>query len=160
MGCDMTDPLTTLQDAVAARLRGWPFLCDVPVFTERLKDIRNEIEKALGTLAAEGKVGIFALVLTPVAKCGGCEVPGQPYFDDVTATVQIAENVTLNMGETGAQKPAPAVALAVAAALHVYYEAGKFSPLETKRIELVPDPNLVVYNVVFKTALPCPVIAT
>ena len=41
----MTDPLTTLQEAVTAKLRQVQFLCDVPVLNERLKDIDAEIQK-------------------------------------------------------------------------------------------------------------------
>ena len=154
----MTDPLTTLQQAVTDRLRQFPFLVDVPVFNERLKDIDSEIQKALGTLAGNGKVGIFALVLTPVAKVGGCETPGEPYFDDVDVVVQVAENVPLNTGAGGTQKTAPAVALAAAASLHLYFEQGKFGPLKTVAIKLVPDQNLLVYNVSFKTALNAPAV--
>ena len=149
----MKDPLTYLQQAIVTRLRAVPFLVDVPVFHERLKDVEAEIQKALGTIAGEGKAGIFALVLTPFAKAGGCEIPGQPYFDDVDLVVQIAENVLLNSGEQGTQKTAPAVALAIAAALHLHHEPGCFASLKTDLIKLVPHDSLVVYNISFKTAL-------
>lgn len=149
----MTDPFTTLQEAVTAKLRQVEFLCDVPVLNERLKDLNSEIDKALGTIASAGKAGIFAFVLTPVAKCGSCETPGQPYFDDVDVVVQVLENVLINMGAQGTQKPAPAVALAIAGALHLYYEERKFAPLKTGAIKLVAHPTLNVYNVSFKSAL-------
>lgn len=150
----MIDPLTTLQEAAAARLRGHSFFGDIPVLTERLQDIQSQIDKALGAIAGEGKNGIFALVLTPACKNGGCQTPGEPYFDDVDLTVEICENVTVNMSDTGTQKPAALVALFVAKILHLYGEAGKFSALNTKVIKLIPDKDLLAYHVDFKTALP------
>jgi hypothetical protein len=147
------DPLTTLQEAVAAKLREQSFFQDIPVLTERQQDIQGQIDKALGAIANEGKSGIFALVLTPSANTGGCQTPGEPYFDDVTLTVEIAENVTINMGATGTQKPAALVALMVAKTLHLYGVANQFSALDTKKISLIPDKDLLAYHVDFKTAL-------
>ncbi len=149
----MHDPLSALQEAVAAKLREQPFFCDVPVLTERLQDIQAQIDKALGTIANEGKSGIFALVLTPTCKTGGCQTPGEPYFDNVAVAVEIAENVTINSGATGTQKPATLVALAVAKVLHLYGVPREFSPLDTKLIKLVPNTDLLVYHVEFQCAL-------
>jgi len=141
---DSVGQLESLQDELATTLQKSEFFAPMPIITEKLQDIENEIARALGSLG-----GVCVIVVTPRARVGTPNLPG-PQFDDVDIVVRVIENVIVNQSATGTKIPASAVAEQVAANLHhVHTASGKI--ILCQQMGLVPDPDNLIYDVNFKT---------
>ena len=143
----MSSVLTTLQGATAKILAADKFFQRVEPLTENLGDINNQIKIALS------KLGVSVLVLTPGAEGESTNAPG-PILNPVNLVVAIFENVLLNRGERGTKVPAAEFAEYIAWLLHYPNHAATRQddfPLTFRRIRLVPDKTLLVYNVEFTT---------
>lgn len=137
--------LAEVQDSLSGLLKQSPFFARIPIFTEKLKDIENEIDTALGSLAG----GACVVVITPKATVTKPNLPG-PYFDDVVIVVRILENVLINQSPEGTQVPASALAEGVAHALHLQHTGGG-KIIICAGLSIVPDEANLIYDVTFKT---------
>lgn len=139
----MSSALTTLQETTVDTIESTTFFANVPVLHERMQNVQNLIAQAVNKLK-----GIAILVMTPV---GTNRTVGAPDVNlDVDLTCQVAEYVTLNNSSSGTQLPAALVAEQLAAHLHnTLWMTGK--TLVFRRLQLVPNKALIVYNVIFAT---------
>src|SRR6185312_11259883 len=98
--------LATIQQQCADRLLADPFFATVPVLTESIGDLDNEIAVALGPLGGEGgKSGLVVVIRTPTANVHFGNVFG-PFFDEIKIIARITENVTVNRDpDTGTNIP-------------------------------------------------------
>lgn len=150
--------LAQLREDAANKLRANPLLSGIEVFTERIGDIESKIEIALGSLK-----GICIIVLTPKANVSWPDSPG-PVFDDVNIVVRVVENVLVNQGDSGTKKPCSYIAEVVGSGptdeagasansgLHLFITSEN-KTLTCRSIGMVPDPDALIYDVIFKTAL-------
>jgi hypothetical protein len=147
--------LTSLQQQCADRLLADPFFANVPVLTERIRDIESEITAALGPLNGQGgKTGLVAIILTPTASVNFENVFG-PFFDDIKIVVRIVENVPVNQDpDTGTNISAADAAEKICALLHHFQPDSATGPVLAQRpgITLANDPNYLSYDCRFKTA--------
>src|ERR1700676_4623414 len=103
----MSSFLAQLQQQCADRLLSDPLFANVPVLTERIKDIESEIDRALGPFNERGgRNGLVAVLLTPTANVNFENVFG-PFFDEIKIVVRVIENVPVNQDPaTGSNIPA------------------------------------------------------
>lgn len=149
----MSSVLKAIQQMVADRLNADAYFVGppaIPVITENIGDIETAIQQAIAQL------GVCAIVVTPTANAAfpNCF---KPYFNDIKIVVRIVENVILNRGPSGIQKPASDVAEVVAALLHQYEPVGISESifLETPSITIAPTGGvgrLLSYDVRLRTA--------
>lgn len=150
-------PLTALQLDCERALKAVPYFGDIPVITERAKNLTNQIQLALGVIQGEGgKNGICCVVLTPRLKVSKPNIPG-PYFDQVVLTVLTVEDPLLNNESTGTRKPAADVALAVAAILHHHTSPeGLYGVINCTGVGLTSDQRFadyLLYSTDFETKI-------
>lgn len=141
--------LAIIQTAAAERLLSDDFFANIPVLTERLKDLGDMIDTALGEL------GICVIVVTPLFNVTYGNVPGA-YFDQVALVARVVENVTIN----GIANPDGPTALDVCERIAHLWQL--FTPhgtsqafvAKTPTIVLAPQKGkaLVAYDVYFTTA--------
>jgi hypothetical protein len=147
--------LTSLQQQCADRLLADPFFANVPVLTERVRDIESEIARALGPFNEQGgKTGLVAIILTPTASVNFENVFG-PFFDDIKIIVRVVENVPVNQDpNTGTNIPAADAAEKICSLLHHFQPDSATGPVLAQRpgITLANDPNHLSYDCRFKTA--------
>jgi hypothetical protein len=147
--------LTSLQQQCADRLLADPFFANVPVLTERIRDIESEIVRALGPLNEQGgKTGLVAILLTPTANVNFENLFG-PFFDDIRIVVRIIENVPINQdANTGTNIPAADAAEKICGLLHHFQPDSANGPILAQKpgITLGNDPNHLSYDCRFKTS--------
>jgi hypothetical protein len=125
------------QREVADRLGSDGYFEDIPVFTERKRDLESEVERALGTLKSKGgKMGLAVIVQGVV---------GSDKMSNVVAvhlslelSVLVLEDVKLNGGAEGTGKSCLDVAVRVMEVLKLYQAYGLGSPLMPLDPALVP----------------------
>jgi hypothetical protein len=142
--------LATIQDDLRKQAADSANLGDVPILTEQMQDIENEILRAIGPLTEQNaKSGVCIIVLTPRARASKPNLPG-PYFDNVRIVGRVVENVTVNQSGTGTKKPASQVAEYLANAWHrKILSNGKV--LVVTEISIVPDESNLIYDVLATT---------
>jgi hypothetical protein len=135
--------LHDLQQHYADELQADPYFGDIEVITERKGNIAKEIETEVA------KIGLCVVMLTPIANID-VGVSGQTYFDDIKLFARVYENVLVN--KTG--KAALDVAENIVRVLN-----NRESPLSSSTlvaanptISLGNDPDILSYDVLFKTA--------
>jgi hypothetical protein len=147
--------LSTIQSSVDSLLTADSFFTPnpedtdtppIPIITEAIGDITNEIDKALG------KLGLCAIVLTPsaLAPLAGAKM----FFEDISITVTVIENVLLkNSSLPTAAETAEAVAYCLHLARWQDSLTAKYNAIVCQGIELTPQPDegLLAYNIKFKT---------
>lgn len=147
--------LVSIQQQCADRILADPFFTNVPVLTERIKDLNAEIATALAPITgAGGKSGLAVVVLTPTANVHFENVFG-PFFDDIRITVRVIENVTVNQDAThGTNIPAAAAAEKICSLLHYFQPDSANGPVVSRRpgISLQDDPDNLVYLCRFRTS--------
>ena len=133
----MDSVLQGIQQDVVDRLLADPYFDNVPVLSEDLKDIENEIERAVK------KLGIVAIVLMPSATVGKMKDAPGPYWEHVKIILQVTEFVTANRSSTGTGKTNLAVCEHGVAILHRYQPTNLSEAIyaEDPTITLIPDPN-------------------
>ena len=139
----------TIQSEIKARLDAQEFFSDsaaatprpIPVLTEDLKDIGNQIQLGLARL------GLAVVVVLPAARSSNGEIPG-PLWDSIEIVVRVMENVVINRGATGIGVQNGLVCEAVAWHLHQFRPGNLGPAIWIRRIQLVPDPALLVRDVV------------
>ena len=139
-----TGQMATLQSQLAEKLQASLFFTDMPIITEKVQDIENEIDRALGSLG-----GVCVVIVTPRANVSHSNLPG-PQFDDVAIVVRIIENVLVNQSAAGTKIPASEVAEQVAANIHHMQTAAR-QTVRCQSMGLVADPDNLIYDVAFKT---------
>lgn len=112
---------TDLQNSIAARLARFPEFQGLRILTERAKDFRGDVDRALGGIHPDYKAGLFLLVGTPTTGIINRQSPG-PHLKIMVA-VTVSEHIIQNMGPNGSQYAAADCALDVLRAL------SGFSPL-------------------------------
>lgn len=113
----MSNSLVDIQQDAAGRVAGDEYFVDIPVITDRAKEIATEINKALGlTTKKGGKIGVCVIVRQPVASDTHNNAPGGPM--DVDVDFLVMENPVLNLSAGGTGKHA----LAVARRLHLLFK--------------------------------------
>ena len=135
--------LTEIRETFAAYLRDLDYFTSptqIPVFTEKLKTLENDLQKGLSNF------GISALVMTATGKHAQNQVPRQLRFEDVKVLVSAIESPKVNI-KSGVSASDLAEAIA-------WYGKG-FSPLGDagllfEGIELGEHPTQLVYHVIFK----------
>lgn len=149
----MDTSLTDLQADLVERLKSDEFFADIPVLDERKSDLASDIELALGTLTeAGGKLGICAVVLSPVANDELPDVVFGPL--EVELSVLVLENVLLNTGPTGTGKAALTVARRIHRILKHYRAVGLGQALVPAKQSIIPVDNPLAplaYEVRFAT---------
>jgi hypothetical protein len=129
--------LTTIQQAIADRLKTDRFFSDIPILTEKIGDIENEIQRQLGA------IGVVVIVITPTANVVYTAPPG-PYWHDIHVVVRVVENVVINQGQNGTKKPASDIAEIISAMIHLYQPPPPVSALyctPDHSLSLVADPS-------------------
>lgn len=151
---DAVASLVDVQEELVELLEADPYFADIPIFTQRKKNIENEIALALGTITekAAGKIGLCIVVVMPLAEMSYPNLPG--YFDKVPQVLRVLENVTLNT----IGKKAEDVAVHIVATIHgrfLYSEslnAGDPATVVVDKKAITigdePDKNLLSYDVV------------
>ncbi len=151
----MSSLLSQLQQECADRLQSDPLFANVPVLTERIKDIESEIERALGPLNEQGgKTGLVAILLTPTANVNFENVFG-PFFDEVKIVTRVVENVPVNQDpNTGTNIAAAELAEKICALLHHFQPDSATGPVVAQKptIALANDPNHLSYDCRFRTS--------
>ncbi len=149
------DPLTKLQVGSADILKSKPYFSDIPVISEKSKDIENEMSQALGVLTGSGgKNGIAVIIITPALVVDYPNKSG-PYFDSVDLRARVMENPMINQAPGGTQKPASEVAMMIAGYLHHEKINGSGECMNVQRVAVVADsffPDYLIYEVTLKTA--------
>lgn len=146
-------PATQLQADCQKHLAETPYFADVPVLYERVKDIENEISRALAPYEGQGGAsGVCVIILTPRLKVLHPNIPG-PCFEHVTIVARVLENVIVNQSDGGTKKPALAVALEVARHLHHYTRTGFYECINIEEVGMVADPEFLAYDVVGSTKI-------
>ena len=106
---------TDLQASAAARLARFPQFQGIQILTERAKDFRSDVERALGGIHPDFKAGLFLLVGTPTCGVVNRQSPG-PHLKIIVA-VTCSENIFQNSGPNGSGIAAADCALDVLRAL-------------------------------------------
>ena len=94
----------------------------VPILTEDVGDLENEVAKIAGQL------GLVLVVLTAVGTVNHPNVPG-PHLDKLDITVAVFEEPLINRSRTGTRKPALQAVQDVIKTLHIYTPRGWRFPL-------------------------------
>ena len=147
--------LASIQQQCADRLQSDPLFANVPVLTERIKDIQSEIARALGPMNEQGgKTGLVAILLTPTANVNFENVFG-PFFDEVHIVVRVLENVPVNQDtSTGTNVAAADAAEKICSLLHHFQPDSANGPITAHKpsIALGNDPSYLSYDCHFKTS--------
>lgn len=151
----MSSILSQLQQQCADRLQTDPLFANIPVLTERIKDIESEIDRALGPLNEQGgKTGLVAIILTPSANATFENVFG-PFFDEIKVVVRVIENVPINQDpNTGTNIPAAEAAERICNLLHHFLPDSANGPITAQKptISLGNDPTHLSYDCRFRTS--------
>jgi hypothetical protein len=136
----MSFSFTNLQASVVKRLERFPEFAGLAILTERAKDFRGDVDRALGGLQPDKKPGLFLLVGTPTTSVARQQVVG-PNLDVIVA-VTCSENVLQNIGDNGSQIPAADAAINVLRALVGFHPSNCMAPLmpETPAMRVIADP--------------------
>ena len=134
--------LTEIRENFATYLRELDYFIQdpaIPVYTEKLKTLENELQKGIASF------GLSVLVTTTIAKGGQNQIPKQVYFKDIIVVVHVLENPKLNL-----KSGVSASDLAEAIAWH----GRKFAPLQDSTLQLKDillgeHPTLLTYHVIF-----------
>lgn len=122
--------LLQLRTQIQQRLQAVAYFADIPILTEEIGDLENEISRALGALTVTGgKLGVCAVVMTARADVRNPNVPG-PYLEEIGIAVHVEESVLINQSATGTQKPCSDIAEQVLAALHNWTPVGRGRPIQ------------------------------
>lgn len=139
--------LATMQEQAVQRLKEFGFFSNIPIVTERVKDIEAQLNAALS------KVGCCVIILTPEANVEMYQDIPYPYFSKIALVAEVVEHPTINQSAQGTGKAAVEIAEHVAITLHHFKPAvGNEYYLDNPSIALVPDENFLVYHVRFGTA--------
>lgn len=103
------DKFIAVQTQAAALIQADPFFAGIEVLTERMGDVNQKIQSALG------RIGLSVIVLTPRFELSAKK--GKRRVVTVKVVVDCSEIVVTNMSAAGTQKPALAAAWAAALAL-------------------------------------------
>lgn len=134
--------LTEIRETFATYLRELDYFSaapTIPVYTEKLKTLENELQKGIA------QFGLSVLVTTVLARGAKNNVPKELYFGDIGVVVHVMENPKLNL-----KSNVSASDLAEVIAWH----GKRFAPLgdavlQLKDIVLGEHPVLLVYHVLF-----------
>lgn len=146
--------MQALQNDIEGRLAAADYFADIPVFSERKKDVANEVARALGALSGKGgKKGICVVVLSPVGTDQEGNLPTVELH--MRVAVKVIENVLINTSATGTQKAALKVAEAVVGLLKHYWPRGVADILvpESPTIAPVDDASGLAYEVRLQTTV-------
>lgn len=146
------NPITEMQQGAADILAADPFFDDIPVITEKIKDIENQVDQAVGRIA------VCCLVVTPVAIISHGNMP--VYFEPVNLVIRTFENPTVNTTGKGALD----ITLQAIGLLHLVPPVSPaFETLVCKGYRLGNDPRWLSYDAIFETkggiVVPIPVVA-
>jgi|SRR5581483_6745855 len=135
--------LSDIREQLRALIEADPYFADIPVITERLKDIQARIDKAVGLGA-----GLCLVLVTPAVGGVLSNVPGAN-FSDIRIVGRVLENVSRNT--TG--KEALDVAIYTAALWSQLRPDALSSALRPNEpaISLGNDPKFLSYDVNFLT---------
>lgn len=138
----MSNPLSDLQDEVEAILAADTMWAAIPLFTEKMKDLGNALDRAVGEMS-----GIASVIISPVAVVPKSHrnQPG-PYFDPISIVVRTCENPTLNKSGFRCLD----VALQACALLHQKSpSSGIVETLSCEGFKLGNDPKYISYDSIF-----------
>lgn len=152
----ITDPLQAAQESILFYLAGTEYLAEVPMLLLRKENLENKLYNALKVLAVtpDGrKPGACVVVLMPTADVADPNLSGPQM--EVTFTIRIMENPTINLSDGGTGKSAEALALFTLRALHGLAISGQLSTLYGDNAALRPaeEKDLVAYDVQLKARL-------
>ncbi len=139
--------LEAIQQDIADRLLADPYFSDIPVIPEILKDVENEVERAVK------QIGAMVLIVTPVASIT-LSKDAPPYFDEIDIVCRCSEHVILNRSPDGTGKHVLSIAEHVLVVLHHYAPSNIIEMVYSNApsIRLVADPTgLLSYDCRFRT---------
>jgi hypothetical protein len=136
----MSATFTEIQASVSKRLARFPEFDAISILTERAKDFRGDVDRALGGIADGCKPGLFLLVGTPSTSVAREQVAGPNLT--VTVAVTCSENVLQNIADNGSKIPAADAALYVLRILVGFTPTGAMGPLmpATPGMRVIDDP--------------------
>lgn len=146
----MSDPFSTLQLDVQARLAGDAYLASVPVVVEELGSLESAIESALAGGGVKegrtGKLGLCLILLTPAGTAADKIVTQR---QDVTLRVNLIAVPELNAGELGQQKPPLTVLYAVMKRLLTWARGNGQTPVRLERWDSTATEKEIIYSADF-----------
>lgn len=136
----MNPSFTEIQASISKRLQRFPEFAQIAILTERAKDFRGDVDRALGGIQPSCKPGLFLLVGTPTTSVARQQVVG-PNLSVVVA-VTCSENILQNLGANGSQIPASDAALNVLRILVGFHPTGCMAPLmpDNPAMRVIEDP--------------------
>jgi hypothetical protein len=144
--------LEDLQLIIRERLLADPYLADIPVFYERIKNLEVGITNALAVLTTRTtKVGAAIMVMSPVASLYAEAIQQSPL--DTEQAIRVLENPLFNTGTSGTQKSALALARRILRVMNHFQAIGYCTVMTAEKPALVPvdDPIApLAYEVRFK----------
>ena len=150
----MNPSFTEIQTSVSKRLQRFPEFAQIAILTERAKDFRGDVDRALGGIQENCKPGLFLLIGTPTTSVAREQVVG-PNLTLIVA-VTCSENVLQNMADSGSQIPAADAAINVLRILVGFHPTNCLAPLmpaepAVRVIEDPFDPDRLCYLATLKT---------
>jgi hypothetical protein len=132
--------LSTLQSDIAKRLARFPQFASLAILTERAKDFRGDVDRALAAVQPGRQSGLFLLIGTPTTATAR-QLPSG-FNPKIIVAITCSEHVLHNMGPTGSKIPAADAAVDVLRILIGYTPLGCMRPLlpEDAPIRVIDDP--------------------
>jgi hypothetical protein len=136
----MNPTFTDIQSSVVKRLQRFSEFDGIAILTERAKDFRGDVDRALGGIQENCKPGLFLLVGTPTTSVARQQVVG-PNLNVVVA-VTCSESILQNLADSGAQIPCSDAALNVLRILVGFRPTGCMAPLlpDNPAMRVIDDP--------------------
>ena len=136
----MNPSFTEIQTSVSKRLQRFSEFAQIAILTERAKDFRGDVDRALGGIQENCKPGLFLLIGTPATSVARQQVVG-PNLNVVVA-VTCSENVLQNLSDSGSQIPASDAAMNVLRILVGFHPTGCMAPLmpDSPAMRVIEDP--------------------
>ncbi len=136
----MSATFSNIQESIAKRLARFPQFASIAILTERAKDFRGDVDRALASIQPGCQAGLFLLVGTPTCDVARAQVVGPNL--KVLVAVTCSENVIQNLGPSGSQIPAADAGLDVLRILIGFQPSGCIRPLtpESPALRVIDDP--------------------
>jgi hypothetical protein len=136
----MSASFSDIQASVAKRLARFTQFASIAILTERAKDFRGDVDRALASVQPGRQAGLFLLVGTPTCDVARQQVVGPNL--KVLVAVTCSENIVQNIGPNGSQVPAADAGIDVLRILVGFQPTGCVRPLipESPALRAIDDP--------------------
>lgn len=162
MDFDPEDIVADLQAAIRDHVIADTWFSGIDVYTpddmadrgddQAIGDIEQRITQSLSALDK----GVCVIVMLPTLQSFASDAPGV-LAENVQVRIRIVENALVNRGSNGTRKTCSTVAMRVLRRCHLY--TYRDITLTEQSAGLVPDPENVVWDCVYRIALNLPALA-